>query len=190
MSPWYCYKEPGTVGVGGHDTTQWFFETDAPFIPEALHRFSMTERCLDAATSFEDMCLAFERAYAANVEGVLCECCQTRGSEARKHATGWHICDGDRAALAAVLREDQQPEPRWKAGTLHAGKLDNHNMMWALARRFVPLEILRDARWCALVVTFPLLVSLRSILSFRPSVYLWRRLLPLPGSDSDEDSKL
>ena len=144
--PWHCYKKPGTVSVGGHETTQWFFQTDAPFTPEALQRFSMTERCLDAATSFEDMCLAFERAYAGNVEGVLCECCQTRGCEACKHATGWHICDGDRAALAAVLREDQQPEPRWKAGTLHAGKLDIHNTMWALARRLVPLEILKDAR--------------------------------------------
>ena len=111
------------MSVGGHETTRWVFQTDAPFTPEALQRFSMTERRLDAATSFEDMCLAFERAYAANVEGVLCECCQTRGCEACKHATGWHICDGDRAALAAVLREDQQPAPRWKAGTLHAGKL-------------------------------------------------------------------
>ena len=57
--------------MADHKTTQGFFQTDAPFTPEALQGFSMTERCLDAATSFEDMCLAFERAYAANAEGVL-----------------------------------------------------------------------------------------------------------------------
>ena len=106
----------------------------------------MTERCLDTSTIFEDMCLAFERAYASNVDGVLCGCCRSRGCEACKHAAGWHICDADRAALAAILRADQQPEPRWKAGTLDAGKLDIHNTMWALARRLVLLEILKDAR--------------------------------------------
>ena len=118
--PWHCYKKPGTVSMGGHETTRWFFETDAPVTPEALKRFSMTERFLDATASLEDMSLAFERAYAANAEGVLCECCQTRGCEGCKLAKGWHICDGDRAALAAVLSVTQQPEPRWKAGTLHA----------------------------------------------------------------------
>ena len=46
--PWHCYKKPGTVSVGGHKTTQWFFETDAPLNPDALKSFSMTERCLDA----------------------------------------------------------------------------------------------------------------------------------------------
>ena len=132
QGPWHWYKKPGTVRVGAHETTQWFFETDAPATPDSLRRFSMTERCLDAGTTFEDLCVAFERAYAANVDGVLCECCHSRGCEACKHATGWHICDADRAALAAVLREDQQPELRWKAGTLHAGKLDIHNSLWSL----------------------------------------------------------
>ena len=73
--PWHCYKKPGTVSVRGHETTQWFFKTDARFVPDALKRFSITERCVDADTLFEDMCLAFERAYAANEEGVFCECC-------------------------------------------------------------------------------------------------------------------
>ena len=85
-----------------------------PATPDSLRRFSMTERCLDAGATFEDMCVAFELAYAANVDGVLCECCHSRCCEACKHATGWHICDADRAALAAVLQEDQQPERRWQ----------------------------------------------------------------------------
>jgi len=130
--------------VGAHETTQWFFETDAPATPDSLRRFSMTERCLDAGTTFEDMCVAFERAYAANVAGVLCECCHSHGCESCKHATGWHICDADRAALAAVLQEDQQPERRWKAGTLHAGTLDIHNSLWSLSRRLVLLDILKE----------------------------------------------
>ena len=104
--PWHFYKKPGTGRVGARETTRWFFETDAPFTPEPLRRFSVTERRLDTSTTFEDMSLAFERAYAANVDGVLCECCRSRGCEACKHAPGWHICDADRAALAAVLRAD------------------------------------------------------------------------------------
>ena len=134
--------------------TQCFFETDAPFTPDSLERFSMTERCFDAGTTFEDMCVAFERAYAQAVEGVLCDCCQSRGCETCKHATGWHICDADRATLAPVLREDQQPEPRWKAGTLHAGKLDIHNSLWSLSRRLVLLNIIKDACHCASMLFF------------------------------------
>ena len=99
---------------------------------------------LDKSTTFEDLCVAFERAYDANVDGVICERCHSRGCEACKHATGWHLCDADRAALAAVLQGDQQPERRWKAGTLHAGTLDIHNSLWNLSRRLVPLDILKE----------------------------------------------
>ena len=53
--PWHCCKKPGTVRVGAHKTTQWFFETGAPFTPEPPQRFSMTERCLDTSTTFEEM---------------------------------------------------------------------------------------------------------------------------------------
>ena len=141
----HCHKKPRTVRVAGREATRWFFETAAPYIPEELMRFSMTERSLDAETTFEAMCLAFERAYAGNPDGVLCECCQSPGCEVCKHATRWHIYDRDREAQAAVLREDQEPMPRWKAGTLHAGKLDIHNTLWTLARRLVPLEVLKDA---------------------------------------------
>ena len=135
--------------MGAPETTQWFFETDAPATPDSLRRFSMTQRCLDAGTTFEDLCVAFERACAANVDGVFCECCHSRGCEACKHATGWHICDADRAALAAVLREDQQPERRWKAGSLHAGKFYIHNSLWSLSRRLVLLDIIKYAFHCA-----------------------------------------
>ena len=141
----HCHKKPRTVRVAGREATRWFFETAAPCIPEELMRFSMTERGLDAETTFEAMCLAFERAYAGNPDGVLCECCQSPGCEVCKHATGWHICDSDREALAADLREDQEPMPRWNAGTLHAGKLDIHNTLWTLPRRLVTLEVLKDA---------------------------------------------
>ena len=65
MSRSYCRglcKKPGTVRVGARETTQWFFETSTPFIPQPLQRFSMTERCLDAGATFEDLGVAFERA--------------------------------------------------------------------------------------------------------------------------------
>ena len=46
-------------------------------------------------------------------------------------ATGWHNCERD------------QVQGVWRAGTLHAGNLDATSSLWALARRLVPLDVLR-----------------------------------------------
>ena len=35
-------------------------------------------------------------------------------------------------------------EPRWRAGTLHNGKLDVEGTLWTLARRLVPLDVQRE----------------------------------------------
>ena len=48
------------------------------------------------------------------------------------HALGWHRCD--RAELDEV----------WRAGAVRAGTLDVASTLWALARRLVPLEVLRQ----------------------------------------------
>ena len=59
----------------------------------------MTGRNLDASSTFEEMCVAFEQAYAQDPAGLLCECCQEAGCESCKHALGWHVRQRDRGAV-------------------------------------------------------------------------------------------
>ena len=104
----------------------------------------MTGRTLDAANTFEDMCVAFEQAYAQDSAGLLCECCQEVGCESCKHALGWHVCQRDREALGTDLELLEEPPKKWKAGTLHGDKFDVESNLWSLARRLVPLHVLKD----------------------------------------------
>ena len=60
-------------------------------------------RCLEATTTFEDMCVAFEQAYAQDPAGLLCECCQPGGCESCLRALGWRVCQRDREALGTAL---------------------------------------------------------------------------------------
>jgi hypothetical protein len=45
---------------------------------------------------------------------------------------GWHQCE-----------YEPDDETQWHAGTLHESKLDVSSSLWALARRFVPLDVLK-----------------------------------------------
>ena len=69
----------------------------------------MTGRTLDSANTFEDMCVAFEQAYAQDAAGLLCERCQDVACESCKHALGWRVCQRDREALGADLRPFEKP---------------------------------------------------------------------------------
>ena len=120
------------------------FMTAAPNTPDRLRRFSMTGRSLDAATTFEDMCVAFEQAYAQDPTGLLCECCQAAGCESCQHALGWHVCQRDREALGSTLGPLEEPDEKWKAGTLHGDKFDVESNLWVLARRLVPLHVIQS----------------------------------------------
>jgi len=73
-----------------------------------------------------------------------CRCCEhdppvDEETQARReqcstcsHALGWHQCE-----------YEPDDETQWHAGTLHESKLDVSSALWALARRFVPLDILK-----------------------------------------------
>ena len=89
----------------------------------------MTDRVLDDEKTFESLCIQFERTYAS--EGYACECCQGHSCQSCTHARGWHVCERD-------------CEEHWRAGTLHEGVLDIHSTLWALARRLVPLHVLKE----------------------------------------------
>ncbi len=61
--PWHCYKKPAKVSRNNETGTRWFFQTDAPYTPEDLQRFTMTDRALDKdGETFENMCLRIEQA--------------------------------------------------------------------------------------------------------------------------------
>ena len=81
-------------------------------------------------TSFEQLCLRFERELTPH----MCACCSS-SQEAKcatcLHAIGFHVCA-------------KTGQPAWKAGTLHNGKLDVEAYLWALIRRNVPLDIVRQ----------------------------------------------
>ena len=107
----------------------------------------MTGRTLDSANSantFEEMCITFEQAYAQDPAGLLCECCQDVGCESCEHALGWHVCQRDRHALGESSDPLEEPEQKWKAGSLHGGTFDVDSNLWCLARRLVPLHVMKE----------------------------------------------
>ena len=82
--PWHCHKKPLTGPRNQGNGARCFFTTAAPNTPDRLRQFTMTGRSLDADTTFEDMCVAFEQAYAQDPTGLFCECCQ---KQAASHAS-------------------------------------------------------------------------------------------------------
>ena len=146
--PWHCPEPPSFQGVPPHTKGRWTFETGAPHTPEALQRFSMVDRVVEDNKTMEEMCVAFERAYAS--QGKCCPCCENLGSQCAtcSHALGWHVCDKDVATLRLEVpleeREEVTAEARWRAGTLHNGRLDVEGTLWTLARRLVPLVVLKE----------------------------------------------
>ena len=55
------------------------------------------------------------------------------------YAEGWHQCEKD----WEEVDEGYEPAPVWRTGTLHQGVLDIDCSLWALARRLVPLEVMK-----------------------------------------------
>ena len=131
--------------VAGVYVTQWFFKTTEEHVPENLRQFSMTGRQLDeGGQTFESMCKDIETAYAQTCNELLCECCagaETAKCAACVHARGWHTCGKDRQDVGFQERAARQ---KWKAGSLHNRKLDVEGVLWVLARRLVPLEVLKQ----------------------------------------------
>ena len=78
--PWHWYRKPLMGKRNEGNAAQWLFETAAPNTPPHLRQFTMTRRYMDAATTFDNMCVAFEQTYAQYPAGLLCECCQQTGT--------------------------------------------------------------------------------------------------------------
>ena len=138
--PWHCAKRPTTHAREGVEQVTWTFTTAAPHTPRELTSFAISNGKLEQHTTFEQLCKAYEGAY----EAFACECCLELAElvpEARQepgpcrsclHALGWHRCDRE------------QNSQTWRAGSLHAGNMDIASTLWALARRQLPLEVMRQ----------------------------------------------
>ena len=56
----------------------------------------------------------------------------------------WHVCQRDRGALGETQGPLQEDLVKWKAGTLRGDKFDVETNLWFLARRLVPLHVLKE----------------------------------------------
>ena len=139
--PWNCVDRPKQrTDAAGLTHTTWLFQTTAPDTPEHLQTIEITDGMLSDNETFEQLCKAYETAY----EEYVCECClgmEPHGGDALQeacpcpyclHAVGWHQCD-------------KYSRPYWREGSLYAGKLDVTSTLWTLARRLVPLEVIKTS---------------------------------------------
>ena len=84
----------------------------------------MLDRVMEGNKTMEELCVALESSYAS--QDKCCPCCDVAVSQCTtcSHALGWHICEKDAAALGAACGKELTVESRWRAGTLHNGRLD------------------------------------------------------------------
>ena len=121
---------------------QWFFATEAPETPEELRTMLITNRALDGGITFEERCAQFENHYAAR--DLTCPCCEAGGKcETCTHALRWDEWERDRAELADELPKGEEVLPRGRAGSWHHRSCDVYSTHWALARRQVPLNVIK-----------------------------------------------
>ncbi len=150
---WHCKTGPEVVsGAGRRARKRWRFHCALPpgcVLPDAEQaalEFSMVDREIEGKAGFEVFCRDIERAFAE--AELVCQCCAGAfGADdvcgACTHAVGFHECEFE--AASSSDGEDgagamPRPEQRWKAGTLHGGKLDITAALLNLAKRHVPLE--------------------------------------------------
>ena len=171
---WHCKAGPESVpNEGRRRRKRWCFHCELPQgcrLPaeeRAALNFSMVDRELEGKPSFEVFCRSIERSFAD--AGLVCQCCaEVFGDPCPTctHAQGFHLCEfvdppssseasDDAPAPAAGQAtgktdgecEKHDTELRWKAGTLHNGKVDITAALLNLAKRHVPtaeLEALLD----------------------------------------------
>ena len=87
--------------------------------------------------SFEERCKQLEVKFGDAELGVVCACCAAGASNSTcdscRFCTGWHRCS-KHPGTGLV----------WKAGTLHAGRLDIQRMLFNLHRRQIPTSVLEE----------------------------------------------
>ena len=69
--PWHCSRRPTTKRTGVDREVAWTFTTTVLHTPDALQSFQVTNGLLRNDTTYEQLCVQYEKAYANHA----CECC-------------------------------------------------------------------------------------------------------------------
>ena len=134
--PWHCPERPVAVENAG---AEWRFVWTPP-PPEELGGAVLPERELrlvpDCAASFEQVCADLEKEICKHEHDLVCGCCALVDSvcPACRHAVGFHHCENPYNVRHL----------RWRKGTLHAGEVDVHRVLFNLHRKGLPMETLRE----------------------------------------------
>ena len=139
---WWCSTPVETVSINDKEALQWTFHWSPP-LPHNIGGVKMEPEIIQIVNipekgfSFEMLCKQLEKKFGASELGLVCECCDTGYSnntcESCMYCTGWHRCNMcSRSGLV------------WKAGTLHAGRLDAQRVLYNMHRRRIPTSILAE----------------------------------------------
>ena len=139
---WWCSTPVEVLSIDGKEALQWTFQWSPPSADEIggahLHPETMKIATVpERGFSFEERCKQLEVKFGDAELGVVCSCCAAGASNSScdscRFCTGWHRCSS-RPGSGLV----------WKAGTLHAGRLDIQRMLFNLHRRLIPTSVLEE----------------------------------------------
>ena len=139
---WWCSTPVETIAIDGKEALQWTFHWSPPS-PDDVGGANMEPEVMKIAAvpekgfSFEERCKQLEVKFGDAELGVVCACCAAGASNSTcdscRYCTGWHRC-----------RKHPGAGLVWKAGTLHAGRLDIQRMLFNLHRRQIPTSVLEE----------------------------------------------
>ena len=140
--PWYCPEMPKVVkNADGHDVTEWTFQCDPP-TGDAIggHDLAPIVLKLGAETmSFEVLCNHLEQRFCDADIDLICPCCAQELPDSVcascRHAVGFHRCQNPNNEKKHFL---------WTKGSLHAGVLDVHRVLFNLHRKNLPDKALEE----------------------------------------------
>ena len=134
---WHTAKNPEITSNDDSSTQTWTFSLDRDLPSKSTHlkSFTMRDREIVDGRTFEQLCENNEDGIAA----WRCACCA--GEEGSKcgqcvHALGWHFCEEH--------TEDDGGEAVWCVDSLHNGNFDVATTLWSMARRQVPLHVMKE----------------------------------------------
>lgn len=138
---WWCSTPVESVVVEGKAVFHWVFNWSPPS-PEVIGGAQLEPETITISSvsshgfSFEDYCKRLEVKFGEPELGVLCACCIAGASNdtcvSCMCCIGWHNC--------SKLSDKRL---YWKAGTLHAGRLDVQRVLYNLHRRQIPTDALK-----------------------------------------------
>jgi hypothetical protein len=139
---WWCSTPVESLSIDGKDALQWTFQWTPPS-PDDIGGAQLEFETMKISTvpesgfSFEERCKQLEIKFGDPELDVVCACCVVEAlhstCDSCMFCTCWHRCM-NRPGSGLV----------WKAGTLHAGRLDLQRMLYNLHRRQIPTSVLEE----------------------------------------------